>query len=126
VQRRNDRRKPFGLLNFAVNLGDFEARTQERLCRDRTVNMTGRVPMGVDTNHAIGEADEGSLTHTHTSTQGQATNRESQGSVAQDPHPGGGQPVGQAGHTHPLSGIVTDPQSSLLPVTRVYFIQKIT
>jgi hypothetical protein len=91
-----------------------------------TVNLVGRVPMGVDDQHVMGRADEGSLMHTHAFTKGQATNQESQGSVAQDPHPGGGQPVGQAGHTHPLSGVVTDPFSTLPPVTRVYFIQKIT
>jgi len=104
-----------------------------------TVNLIDRIPMGIPTigepaggppsgspdDTALGRANEGALTHTHSFTHGQATDKESQGGVRQDPHPGGGQWVGSAGHTHPLSGVVTDSASSLPPVTRVIFIQKL-
>jgi len=94
-----------------------------------TVNLVGRVPMGVDDKHPEGEADEGSTSHSHTFKNGQTTDQAPDPGRGWrlDPNFGGGQGSAQpAGGKFGLSGVTTDTFSTLPPVTRVYFIEKIT
>jgi hypothetical protein len=91
-----------------------------------TVNLVDRLPMGTANASEVGNATEGALKHSHSFTAGQKTQTEDIPGTRQDPHPGGGIFVSSAGHHHSLSGVTTDESSSLPPVSRVYFIQKIS
>jgi hypothetical protein len=113
------------ILPFA---GDFSDKPEGwELCDGSrgTVNLVDRLPMGTATVTQIGLATEGTLTHTHGFTTGQTTQTDNIGGIKQDPHDGGGIWVGAPGHKHALGGVTTDSSSTLPPVTRVYFIQKV-
>ena len=96
-----------------------------KLCNGQngTVNLVDRLPMGTENIGQIGQATEGSMTHSHGFRNGQETGGGSGGFQA-DPG-ASGVDLSVAGHKHGLSQAVTDPSSSLPPVTRVYFIQKV-
>jgi hypothetical protein len=88
-----------------------------------TVNLVGRAPFGAEKDAQIGQATEGSLTHHHSfSGRTQRPDGADNNNVKQE----GGQPLSVKGtdHTHTYSG-ATSEESSLPPVTRVFFIQKI-
>jgi hypothetical protein len=90
-----------------------------------TVDLVDRAPFGTIAPDKIGTED-GQMTHTHKFTQGQQTGSESNGGGHRiDPNCCAGDSVANSGHKHSLTGVETDPTSSLPPITRVYFIQKI-
>jgi hypothetical protein len=89
-----------------------------------TVDLVNRLPIGAGNDGQVGRATEGSATHAHTYG----------GGTTSDAMIGGFTPASafQAGngnnlknHVHTYPGGTTQPGSSLPPVTRVYFIQKI-
>jgi hypothetical protein len=88
-----------------------------------TVNLIDRLPYGASTDGQVGDATQGSATHHHT-----YNGTTSQPHGVDNPHvqQGGNAALNVKGtdHTHDFSGTTSDT-SSLPPVTRVYFIQKI-
>jgi hypothetical protein len=89
-----------------------------------TVNLVDRLPYGASSDGQLGVATEGSATHTHT-----FSGTTSPPSGVDNPHivQDGNRALNVKGtdHTHTYGG-TTSTSSSLPPVTRVYFIQKIT
>jgi len=88
-----------------------------------TVNLMSRVPFGAETDAQLGQATEGSLTHHH-SFSGRTARPD--GVDNTHVHQQDNDPLTVKGvdHTHSFGGNTSD-ESSLPPVTRVYFIQKI-
>jgi hypothetical protein len=89
-----------------------------------TVNLIDRLPYGASNDGQIGSID-GSLTHTHTFGGTTSTPNGVDNTHVQQ---GGNAALTVKGtdHTHSFSGMTGTGSSNLPPVTRVYFIQKIT
>lgn len=87
-----------------------------------TVNLVDRAPFGAENDGQLGQATEGNMTHSHGfSGRTAPPDGVDNPNITQN---GGPLNVKGVDHTHRFSG-TTDPQSSLPPITRVYFIQKI-
>jgi hypothetical protein len=90
-----------------------------------TVNLIDRLPYGASSNAQIGKDDEGSRTHKHDYVE-QKTLEADIGGVFQPSRAFQTQTGDHlADHTHKIPGGTTQEASSLPPVTRVFFIQKI-
>lgn len=89
-----------------------------------TINLSDRIPYGASSDAQIG-AQDGQLTHTHTYDATRTLDADIAGFV-----PGHAFQCCSGdhlqNHTHAVPGGTTKPASSLPPVTRVYFIQKVT
>jgi hypothetical protein len=89
-----------------------------------TVNLLDRLPYGASGDGQIGQMD-GQLTHTHAFDGGRTADADIGGFV-----PGHAFECCQGDHlqdhSHSFAGGTTHPSSNLPPVTRVYFIQKIS
>jgi hypothetical protein len=88
-----------------------------------TVNLVDRAPFGTSSDDQLGRATEGSMTHHHGfSGRTQRPDGADNPNVKQQD----GSPLNVKGvdHTHAFSG-ATSEESSLPPITRIYFIQKV-
>jgi hypothetical protein len=91
---------------------------------DGTVNLTDRVPFGAEKDAQLGQATEGSLSHHH-SFAGRTQRPDGVDNVHVVQNGSAPLTVKGTDHTHAFGG-ATSEESSLPPVTRVYFIQKIS
>jgi hypothetical protein len=119
-----------GIIMYAGNLEDLDAGTWA-LCDGKvhngkqTPNLVDRLPIGTADATQVGNANEGKPTHTHGFTRGQQTGQEPGPNNQQPANQNSGSVASGYGHVHKLDNLVTDETSSLPPVTRVYFIQRI-
>lgn len=113
-----DQRPPGWQVCDGTKYGDFT-----------TTNLVGRLPIGLPSDAplaSVGATDgpkPDNPTHTHGFTQGQQTGQDTPGGI--EVSTDGSTWAAHSLHYHSLANITTDPSSSLPPVTRVYFIQKV-